>query len=279
MILMPVWLLACGDLAPLPLDTGGVDTGVAIDTPESQDTPDVSDTPTETPQDTPQGPSDTGSPTVRDTGAETASVVDTATPPLPAPWSHTILVDGDPSDWFPTETLLTSTGGSTALRVTWDATYLYIATTQADVATGGPNHWFVVYLGDDATGPTSGLLFNTQQPAFQRPMRYAIRRKADATYDSFHDASGGAWDGGVAAWLSTSGALAAESGDTLELALPWGALDLPDRFTLIAMWLFEGAGSESTYAVSPHAAVTPPPPAVYDVDVDYPLDFFRSIGP
>ncbi len=279
-------MTACGGLEPLPTDTAStLDDSAAVDSPADTpsepplDTPvdTLVDTPTDTPVDTPQ---DSGSGASVDTAQPSGgdSAVDTD-PPAPPAWSHTIVVDGDPSDWFSTESVLTSAGGSTALRVTWDATTLYLSTTQPDVATGGPQHWFVVYLGDDAVGATTGLLLNTQQPGFARPMRYAIRRKADGSYDSFHDASGGAWDGGIAGWLSSTGAAAAESGDTLELALPWAALNLPDRFTLIAMWVFEGAGFESTYAVSPHDAVSPPPPAVYDVDVDYPLDFFRTLGP
>ncbi|MFM2162993.1 MAG: hypothetical protein RLZZ383_2505 [Pseudomonadota bacterium] len=273
-----VLLVACGGLAPLPTDTGSGDTLPPSADSGVSDTPPDADTPTDTPADTPAldtslpAPDETGAPAVEDSAGD-------SDPPLPPAWSHTIIVDGSLSDWFPTESVLTSAGGSTALRVTWDATALYLATTQPDVLTGGPNHWFVVYLGDDAVGATSGLLLNTQQPAFQRPMRYALRRKADGSYDSLHDATSGTWDAGVEGWLSTAGAAAVEAGDTLEIALPWSAFTLPERFTLIAMWVYEGAGFESTYAVSPHDAVTPPPPAVYDVNVDYPLDFFRTLGP
>jgi hypothetical protein len=199
-----------------PVDTGVVDTGAPVDTAPPIDT----------------GPVDTG-------GAP------------PTPWRFTPAIDGSLAEW-PLESAFGTSSGTTT-HLGWDDTHLYLGVQHGDVATGGPLHWLVVYVGNGA-GSATGIAFNTQSPALAFPASHVVRWKADDSYDSLE-----AWDG--VGWVSTSpflgtgGSAQVESGDVVELAIPLATLGIGDTFDLYAGWVYEGAGYESTYAATPAGAI------------------------
>jgi hypothetical protein len=165
-----------------------------------------------------------------------------------AAYEHTITIDGDGTDWRAEEAFDTTSGiGQT--WVSWDATRLYLGLQHPDIATGGGEHWSVVYLGTAAPGTTSGITHNTQTPDLPFRASHAIRRKADGSFDSLL-----AWDGMVwqetADWLGTQGSAAAEGGDLLELAIPRQLLG-GARVQIATAFVFEGSGFESTFAGTP----------------------------
>jgi len=171
---------------------------------------------------------------------------DTGTPP---PWSAFVIIDGDPSD-FPPDTTFAANSGST-VRVAWNETYLYLAVSHPDIATGGDLHWVTAYLGDAVGGTTTGVQHGTQQPYLPFGADALWRYKADSTYAvlTVYDAYG--WgdlasdgDAEVPTW--------AESGDTLEVAIPWASTGVTERlFALHVAQQYEGAGYESTYGGLP----------------------------
>jgi len=165
-----------------------------------------------------------------------------------APYDHTIAIDGDGTDWRQDEAFDTTSGiGQT--WVSWDANSLYLGLQHPDIATGGPEHWSVIYLGTAAPGTTSGITHNTQSPDLPMRASHAIRRKADGSFDSLLAWDGAAWVE-TANWLGTQGSQAAEGGDLLELAIPRQLLG-GDRVQVITSFVFEGAGFESTFAGAP----------------------------
>jgi hypothetical protein len=185
-------------------------------------------------------------------------------------WEATITVDGDPSD-FPPDTSFSSTSGHT-VQVAWDADQLYLSVTHPDIATGGDQHWVVVAVGDDEYGAFDGLPLGTQQPAYAYPVDAVLRVKADGSYDALHT-----YDAGQSVWTEQAGFLgttgqAAESGDTLEMAIPWASLPVGRQFTLTTRMVYEGAGYESTYNGVPDTAFV----EGYDPDVDATLHLDRD---
>jgi hypothetical protein len=190
-----------------------------------------------------------------DSDADTDTDTDTdADSDLPAPWRHAATVDGSAAEYGHDETFATSSGGTAYL--TWDDTTLYVAMAHPDVLAGGPEHWALVYLGD-GTGTTVGESFHTQQPALPTPMSALIRRKADGSYDSLETWNGGGWDS-APGWLGTDGSAVAEgtTEPVLELAIPFAAFGDPAVFDLHLAWVYEGDGSESTYAPIPAGSFT-----------------------
>ncbi|HMV68251.1 MAG TPA: hypothetical protein PKA64_15495, partial [Myxococcota bacterium] len=189
------------------------------------------------------------------------------------PWSHTITIDGDPSDWLPSEQFATSQGGGTWMGVTWDSTYIYIATKHPDVAAGGSLHWFVTYFGNgSSTGSYTvrdGITHNTQEPHLAAPSQTAARWKADNSFDSALNG-----DAGLNAWFGTSwyfrdhiaSSLLAESNvnQFMEYRIRRDELFLNFSVLVVdAHWVYEGSGFESSYAATPSNAHAQ---GVYDPD-------------
>lgn len=176
-------------------------------------------------------------------------------------WSHTVTVDGDVAEWTADE-LLPSTSGET--WATWDATDLYVAVRHPDVGAGTALHWVVVYVGSGAAGTTAGATLGTQAPGLPTGMSHIFRWKAD---DSYHDRL--AWDGlawiATPLWLGTEGSAKQESNanNVLELRIPRASVGVGDVLDLHVAWVYEGAGSESTYAGSPATSFTD---GAYDPD-------------
>lgn len=204
-------------------------------------------------------PPDTAPPVTADSGTEPEdTTTDTGTgetspepttDTAPPPWRHTIVIDGDPSDFLPEETFATSSG---TVGLTWDDTHLYIGVNHPDVSGGGPEHWVLVYLGDGATGTTSGVQFNTQQPALPTPFTHLLRWKADGSWSSWMTWDGGTWQD-TPSWLGTAGSSYAEDEGlgTVEFAVPLAAFGGAGSIAVHLGWVYEGSGYESSYAPVP----------------------------
>ncbi|HHO51913.1 MAG TPA: hypothetical protein ENK18_13795, partial [Deltaproteobacteria bacterium] len=171
---------------------------------------------------------------------------------LVVPFSFTAGVDGDLSDWPPEALFVTSSGTQTGLA--WDATSIYVAVQHPDVALGGPDHWVLIYLGDGVGGTTTGVMHNTQEPTLPFGATHLVRWKADDSYNSLetYDGGTGQWVS-TASWLGTVGSAVQESdlNEVVEFGLPRGALGLTDTVQIHVDLIYEGAGSESSYAVTP----------------------------
>lgn len=194
-----------------------------------------------------------------DTGVVPVETADTGVPPV-VPFALTPTVDGSLADW-PADTAFATSAGTTT-NIAWDADNLYLAVTHSDVQFGGPESWLLAYVGDGGAGATTGVVHNTQEPALPTSFRHLIRWKADDSYSSLET-----WNG--AAWVSASplfgagGAVRAESGDVVELAVPRATLGLGDTLELYVGWVYEGAGFETTFAATPSGAI---PEGAYDPD-------------
>lgn len=240
-------LTACGGLYALPPDDTDVsdDSDVAVDTdPVDTDTTDDTDPPAPIDstifEDTDDPPPD-----------------DTAAPVVPAaPWSAALTIDGAwdcPAGATFTTTTPAVAGQPTAC-ITWDATTVYVAWRHPDAATGTASHFFWLYTGHGGPGALTGVTYNTQTPGLVAPMTRHLRRKADGSFDSLQTWSGVAWVDSAAGWLSGTGRQVARAGDVLELRLPRADLGVTDTLLIAGGWLFEGAGSETTYAGCPASA-------------------------
>ncbi len=238
LLLVPIFAAACSKSGIYPLDDDTAVTSAcraAAPGCGSETTPD---------SDVPPDPIATG---------------DTASPA--AAWAHTITVDGDVGDWTADESLATTSGDA---WVTWDATDLFVAVRHPDVSAGTALHWVVVYVGSGAGGTTTGASIGTQEPALPTGMSHAIRWKADGSYDDLLAWDGIAWVASPG-WLGTEGSAKQESdaNTVLELAIPRAAVGVGDLLDLHVAWVYEGAGSESTYAGSPATSF---PDGAYDPD-------------
>ncbi|MCA9491258.1 MAG: hypothetical protein KC621_15110, partial [Myxococcales bacterium] len=143
------------------------------------------------------------------------------------------------------------------------------------VAAGGPEHWVVIYLGDGAAGTRDGITLNTQQPALPAPFRFAVRWKADDSYNALDVWNGAGWSV-QANWLGTQGSAVAESNanQAVEFRIPLAALGGASRVSVITSWVFEGAGFETTYSPLPSGTFTdgydPDPTTYYSFDLTGP---------
>lgn len=180
---------------------------------------------------------------------------DTATDPPPdtaagsQPWRHTVVVDGDPTDLLPQEAFPTRSGTA---WLTWDDTHLFVGVEHPDVVAGGAEHWVLVYVGDGATGTTTGVPFNTQQPDLPAPFTHLLRWKADDSWHSWMTWDGSTWQD-APLWLGTAGSAHAEdeAHQTLELALPLAAIGATDTVAVHVSWVYEGTDYESSYDAVP----------------------------
>ncbi|MCA9490855.1 MAG: hypothetical protein KC621_13090 [Myxococcales bacterium] len=164
-------------------------------------------------------------------------------------WSHRVAIDGSLQEWGTDELFATTSGGNTAGGVTWDADTVYFAFFHPDVASGGPEHWEVIYIGTTDPGSTTGVILNTQLPGLPFAASLALRRKADGSYDDIQEWNGQTWVG-TPNLLGTLGSSAAESGQGLEIAIPRGLIG-SSRIQVVMAQVFEGNGFESTYGGVP----------------------------
>jgi hypothetical protein len=196
-------------------------------------------------------------------------------PPVTAPYHHTIAIDGR-NDFLAEERLTTTTSGHTAW-LAWDATSLYLGMESPDLDGDDPETWFVAYLGvPGLTGTSEGVLYNTQQPALPFDAFLHVRWKAS---DDF----GGALQFEADAWtafdlgLSPGAGNVAVSGSYVELRIPLSALGDPTTLYLHTAMLREEAFAEATWAGAPAGSLTDG----YDPDVNAYLEaslFYRNLN-
>ncbi len=255
---MWVWsVLACGSGLGPPAFTSDPPPPVTTGTP-----PDL--TPTNTVPTLPTDDTDPPVTTDPTTDPPTDPPTTTGTPPPPTgtgPWSHGWAIDGDDVDWFPEEEQAIVDG---ALALTWDSTDLYIGVRHPDVAEGGSQHWFLLAMSDGTPGSTVLPSIGTQQATLPFAPDRLLRWKADDTYDALDTWDGTAWATSDN-WLETQGSLHQEHNERsiVEFRLPRDAFE-STTLEFAAWWVFEGAGFETSYAVSPTTAFAH---GIYDPDL------------
>ncbi len=156
------------------------------------------------------------------------------------PYRHTIFIDGM-NDFNAGEIFQTTSTGYTSY-VTWDDDHLFLGYEGPDVGSS-QGRWLLLYLrGTDGT--TTGVPYNTQQPALPFAAKYHLAWKCDGSYRIFKEYSG--------TWQDvTDPSFVAWSPGFVELSLPWSALGGLAGVALVACFINETAGVEWTYAGSP----------------------------
>src|SRR5687767_5737334 len=151
--------------------------------------------------------SDVDADTDVDTDSDSDADTDTETPA--DGYRHTIVVDGDVSDFTASETFPTSAGGTTFLA--WDDDALYVGVRHPDVGASAL-HWVVVTVGNGDPGASEGPTHGTQAPALPFAATRVVRWKADDSYDSLLVWNGAGFDE-TAGFLGSAGsAYASDSG-------------------------------------------------------------------
>ncbi len=164
-------------------------------------------------------------------------------------YAHTITIDGLDDFDVTSETLPTSSAGYAAY-VAWDAQYLYLGMNGADVSSVSGKRFWVIYLGG-AGGTTTGVTYNTQQPALPFAARYHVRWKADNTYTNALEWDGGAWVD--AAWTFTGDIY--QTGTFVEMRIPLADIGSPSSIDLLVSMVNETDSVEATYAAAPSASI------------------------
>ena len=106
------------------------------------------------------------------------------------PYRHTISIDGM-NDFNAGEVFQTTSTGYTSY-ITWDDDHLFLGYEGPDVGSS-QGRWLLVYLRGTA-GTTTGVPYNTQQPALPFDARYHLAWKCDGSYRIFKEWSG-TWGG------------------------------------------------------------------------------------
>lgn len=190
-------------------------------------------------------------------GADAAPAPDAAPSPDAVPadgggtivYAHTITIDGLDDFDATDETLPTSSTGYDAYAA-WDAQYLYLGMNGADVSSSSDKRFWVIYLGG-AAGTTTGVTYNTQQPALPFAAQYHVRWKADNTYTNALEWNGSAWvDAG---WVFTGDIY--QTGTFVELRIPLADIGSPSTLNVVVSMVNETAGVEGTFAAAPSGAI------------------------
>jgi len=165
-------------------------------------------------------------------------------------YAHTIVIDGV-NDFVPAdEQIATTTAGFTAY-LAWDASYLYVGVDGADIGSGSPTRWVLVYLGG-AGGTITGQTYNTQQPGLPFAARYHLGWRADNGYTQALEYSGSAWT--PLAWDFTGDVY--QSGTYLELRIPLADIGSPTSLPIHVSLINEQGDHEWTFAGSPAPSFT-----------------------
>jgi hypothetical protein len=161
---------------------------------------------------------------------------------------HTIAIDGV-NDFLAEESFPTSTPGHTSY-VAWDDAYVYFGWDSPDVASGNDQVWTVAYLGDQS-GSTSGVLYNTQQPALPFEARWHVRWRADNTFTGALEHDGADW--AEPTWTINPGDVY-QSGTFVELRVSVIDLQSPVYLDVALGILREQALDEASWAAVPQDA-------------------------
>lgn len=161
---------------------------------------------------------------------------------------HTIAIDGI-NDFLAEESFPTSTPGHTSY-VAWDDAYVYFGWDSPDVASGNGQVWTVAYLGDQS-GSTSGVLYNTQQPALPFQARWHVRWRADNTFTGALEYDGADWT--EPPWTINPGDVF-QSGTFVEMRVSVIDLQSPVYLDVALGILREQALEEASWAAVPEDA-------------------------
>lgn len=187
-----------------------------------------------------------------DAGTPDAGGADAGAPDTGAPdaggvvaYAHTITIDGS-NDFDVANEAFTTTSAGYVAYAAWDAQYLYLAMQGADVGSAQSSRFWLIYLSG-AMATTSGVAYNTQQPALPFPAGYHLRWKADNTFTNAV-----AWTG--AAWADAGWSFAGDvfqSGTFVELRVPWVDIGDPATVSVTVAMINETNGGEATFAGAP----------------------------
>lgn len=147
-------------------------------------------------------------------------------------WRHTIVVDGDLSDWWVADEGFETSQGTNYL--TWDESYLYIGIQHPDTTKHQHNNWLFLHLGDGVEGSQAGTMWEMQ--AFVPPFAATkmlitevgggsdrLRSYEPPPIETVYD------------WLGTEGSVVAQqdANEALELAIPLSVVGATDRVELL----------------------------------------------
>lgn len=173
----------------------------------------------------------------------------------PATSFHTITVDG--TNDFASDEDVAGTSGST-WYFTWDAANFYFGVNASDVSSGSSTRWVHLYLDTSpqptptsGAGSTSGLLYNTQQPALPFTADYHFRWKADNTYNNLQSWNGSAWVDAGATFGGAGDAQVFQSGTFLEGRISRSFLGNPTSLYVSGSMINEQSFGEYTYFMTP----------------------------
>jgi len=170
---------------------------------------------------------------------------------------HTITIDGT-NDFVADETV-SGTSGST-WYFTWDSTHFYFGVNATDVGGGSDTKWVHLYLDTDpqatplsGNGTSTGVLYNTQQPALPFNADFHFRWKADNSYTNMLD-----WNSSTSSWTDDNtgannfGITAYQSGAYVEFSIPRTSLGDPDALYVAGAMINESGGGEYTFFMAPN---------------------------
>jgi hypothetical protein len=184
-----------------------------------------------------------------DTHSNTSSNTDTVDTGPPGPWRHTIVVDGDLSDWSTSDEGFATPDGTNF--ITWDDTHLYIGVHHPDTARHESNNWLFLHVGNGGDGSRLGLSWESQlfTPPFDAKaiVITEVGMGSDSTtYD----------------WLGTDGSEVAQqdTNEALELAIPLAMIGATEHLDLLMHLMDEAhpslGGGLWCYAPTPAEAFT-----------------------
>jgi len=162
-------------------------------------------------------------------------------------------IDGD-NDFKPGEHFVTSsTGNGYEGFIGWDATFIYVGMSGADVGSGDSKKWLLVYLSG-ASGTTTGQKYGaTQQPTLPFSAEYHVRWKADGSYTNGQHWGGSSWDDATGLGFVP---VAAKKGTFVEMAIKRSSIGNPTNVKLVMVMINETSGNEWTFSSVPSTAIT-----------------------
>jgi len=186
----------------------------------------------------------------------------------PGGYSHTIFIDGL-KDFTEDETFGTSSGGNSGYW-SWDSQYLYAGMEGPDISGGSSSKWVLLYISG-SVGTTSGVSYNTQQPALAFSTGYHVCWRADNGYTRVFQYNGSSWvDIG---WPGD----VAQSGNYMEMRIPLSSIGSPSTVDVHVNMISDTTASEWSYAAVPANSFTDG----YDPDYGkfYQFDFGTMTAP
>ena len=168
---------------------------------------------------------------------------------LPAPYRHTIVLDGM-DDFAAADTFTTTSSPSYTARVTWDDHDLYIGYSGPDLSpqtTDASTKWLFVYLDTDpgaGTGATQSQVYTTQGATFPPGFgaEYYVRYKVDGTLTSLEQDQNGTWT------TVTPAPSTAQAGTYVELAIPLAQIGAGAKLGVVTWMINEKQLAEGSYA-------------------------------